>query len=179
MIQYKNNLIRKHFKTLMQILLFHIHDILMPEQFTLVKAAGELGARLWVPEINDMDEYLAQVEIAIANLLDAFDTIDPLQILTKIRLHLLVHTMDDVRRFPIVSSSISSILMSRALRWLSSTTTTTGRYFRPLGSRQIESTRFLLFAQFAGEVFPVTAFVVALLGLTVGPSARLGGLGCP
>ncbi|KAJ7775833.1 hypothetical protein B0H14DRAFT_3508393 [Mycena olivaceomarginata] len=42
MIQYKNNLIGKHFKTLMQILLFHIHEISSPEQFTLVKAASEL-----------------------------------------------------------------------------------------------------------------------------------------
>lgn len=49
MIQYKNNLIGKHFKTLMQILAFHIHDISTPEQFTLIKAAAELGARLWIP----------------------------------------------------------------------------------------------------------------------------------
>ncbi|KAF7375526.1 hypothetical protein MSAN_00440800 [Mycena sanguinolenta] len=56
MIQYKNNLIGKHFKTLMQILSFHVHEISMPEQFTLIKAATELCARLWVPEIDDMEE---------------------------------------------------------------------------------------------------------------------------
>ncbi|KAF7374456.1 hypothetical protein MSAN_00329700 [Mycena sanguinolenta] len=43
MIQYKNNLIGKHFKTLMQTLAFHVHGISTPEQFALVKAAGELG----------------------------------------------------------------------------------------------------------------------------------------
>ncbi|KAJ6600735.1 hypothetical protein B0H10DRAFT_2083083 [Mycena sp. CBHHK59/15] len=106
MIQYKNNLIGKHFKTLMQILAFHVHDISTPEQFTLIKAAAELGARLWIPEIDDMDEYLAQVEIAVANLLDAFDTVDPLRILTKIKLHLLAHTMEDIRCFgPLIRSS--------------------------------------------------------------------------
>ncbi|KAJ7835607.1 hypothetical protein B0H13DRAFT_2108073 [Mycena leptocephala] len=106
MIQYKNNLIGKHFKTLMQILAFHVHDISTPEQFTLIKAAAELGARLWIPEIDDMDEYLAQVEIAVANLLDAFDAVDPLRILTKIKLHLLAHTMEDIRRFgPLIRSS--------------------------------------------------------------------------
>ncbi|KAF7376758.1 hypothetical protein MSAN_00093100 [Mycena sanguinolenta] len=106
MIQYKNNLIGKHFKTLMQILVFHIHEISTPEQFTLIKAAAELCARLWVPEIDDMDDYLAQVEIAVANLLDAFDAVDPLRILTKIKLHLLAHTMEDVRRFgPLIRSS--------------------------------------------------------------------------
>ncbi|KAF7344329.1 hypothetical protein MSAN_01913800 [Mycena sanguinolenta] len=106
MIQYKNNLIGKHFKTLMQILVFHIHEISTPEQFTLIKAAAELCARLWVPEIDDMDDYLAQIEIAVANLLNAFDAVDPLQILTKIKLHLLAHTMEDVRRFgPLIRSS--------------------------------------------------------------------------
>ncbi|KAJ7144229.1 hypothetical protein C8R44DRAFT_916194, partial [Mycena epipterygia] len=106
MIQYKNNLIGKHFKTLMQILAFHVHDISTPEQFTLIKAAAELGARLWIPEIDNMDEYLAQVEIAVANLLDAFDAVDPLRILTKIKLHLLAHTMEDIRRFgPLIRSS--------------------------------------------------------------------------
>ncbi|KAJ7838096.1 hypothetical protein B0H14DRAFT_3701249 [Mycena olivaceomarginata] len=84
-IQYRNNLIGKHFKTMMQ--------------FTLIKAAGELGARLWVPEIDNMDEYLDQLNIAVANLLDAFDAVDPLRILVKIKLHLLVHIPDDIRRF--------------------------------------------------------------------------------
>ncbi|KAJ7902860.1 hypothetical protein B0H14DRAFT_2329467 [Mycena olivaceomarginata] len=99
MIQYKNNLIGKHFKTLMQILAFHVHDISTPDQFTMIKAAGELGARLWIPEIDDMTEYLEDLKIAIGNLLDAFDKVDPLRILAKIKLHLLVHIPDDIRRF--------------------------------------------------------------------------------
>ncbi|KAJ6592424.1 hypothetical protein B0H19DRAFT_1204789 [Mycena capillaripes] len=99
MIQYKNNLIGKHFKTLMQILAFHVHDISTPDQFTMIKAAGELGARLWIPEIDNMTEYLEDLKIAIGNLLDAFDKVDPLQILAKIKLHLLVHVPDDIRRF--------------------------------------------------------------------------------
>ncbi|KAJ7879259.1 hypothetical protein B0H14DRAFT_3082931 [Mycena olivaceomarginata] len=99
MVQYKNNLIGKHFKTLMQALAFHIHHISTPEQFVLVKAAGELGARLWVPEIDNMEDYLAQLKIAIANVLDAFDAVDPCRILVKIKLHLLAHIPDDVRRF--------------------------------------------------------------------------------
>jgi hypothetical protein len=99
MIQYKNNLIGKHFKTSMQTLMFHVHSICTPEQFSLIKAAGDLGALLWIPEIHDMEHYLTQLEIAIANVLDAFDVIDPLRILAKIKLHLLAHIPDDVRRF--------------------------------------------------------------------------------
>lgn len=58
MMQYRNALIGKHFKTLMQIMPFHVHDLVTPEQFELVKAVGELGALLWVSEIEDMDKYL-------------------------------------------------------------------------------------------------------------------------
>ncbi|KAF7344340.1 hypothetical protein MSAN_01915000 [Mycena sanguinolenta] len=106
MIQYRNNLIGKHFKTLMQMLTFHIHHMSAPEQFALVKAAGELGARLWVPEIDDMEDYLVQLKIAIANVLDAFDAVNPLRILEKIKLHLLAHIPDDIRRFgPLIRSA--------------------------------------------------------------------------
>ncbi|KAK7012711.1 hypothetical protein R3P38DRAFT_3324066 [Favolaschia claudopus] len=106
MMQYRKNLIGKHFKTLMQVLTFHVHEMASPDEFSLIKAAGELGARLWVPEIDDMDQYLADLKVAIANLLDAFDAVEPLRILTKIKLHLLAHIPDDVRRFgPLIRSS--------------------------------------------------------------------------
>jgi hypothetical protein len=58
MMHYRNGLIGKHFKTLMQTMVFHVHDIVNPDQFTLIKAMGALGAVLWVPEIDDMDQYL-------------------------------------------------------------------------------------------------------------------------
>ncbi|KAJ7185109.1 hypothetical protein GGX14DRAFT_538239 [Mycena pura] len=67
---YKNNLIGKHFKTLMQILA--LHDL------QLIVAAGDLGARLWAPDLD----------IATANALDAWDA-----------LHLLTHLPKDIRRF--------------------------------------------------------------------------------
>lgn len=57
-IQYRNNLIGKHFKTLMQVMPFHVHNLVSPAEFDLIKAAGALGAHLWVHEIKDMDAYL-------------------------------------------------------------------------------------------------------------------------
>ncbi|KAJ6620123.1 hypothetical protein B0H10DRAFT_2163604 [Mycena sp. CBHHK59/15] len=59
MMQYRNGLIGKHFKTLMQTMIFHIHDIVTPDQFALVRALGELGPILWMPVIDNMEEYLA------------------------------------------------------------------------------------------------------------------------
>jgi hypothetical protein len=52
MMQYRNGLIGKHFKTLMQTMVFHVHDIVSPDQFTLIKAIGSLGALLWIPKLR-------------------------------------------------------------------------------------------------------------------------------
>lgn len=60
MMQYRNGLIREHFKILMQTMIFHIHDIVTPDQFSLVRALGELGPLLWIPVIDNMEEYLVR-----------------------------------------------------------------------------------------------------------------------
>ncbi|KAF8874151.1 hypothetical protein CPB84DRAFT_1690343 [Gymnopilus junonius] len=99
MIQYRNNLIGKHFKTLMQMIAFHVHDLITPAEFTLIKAVGALGAVLWVHEIEDMDEYLKDLEILIGNVLDAFGDVDPAKIIVKMKLHILTHLPEDIRRF--------------------------------------------------------------------------------
>ncbi|KAJ6532308.1 hypothetical protein DFH09DRAFT_1044141 [Mycena vulgaris] len=98
MMQYRNGLIGKHFKTLMQTMIFHIHDIVTPDQFILVRALGELGPLLWTAVIDDMEQYLADLQILIDNLLDAFATLDPAKILIKLKLHVLLHIVQDIRR---------------------------------------------------------------------------------
>ena len=57
-IQYQNNLIGKHFKTLIQMLAFTVHDLVTSQEFTLIQAVGALGAALWVHKIKNMDEYI-------------------------------------------------------------------------------------------------------------------------
>lgn len=53
LVQYKNSLIGKHFKTLQQLAVFHMHeDLCSPELFRIWKASGELGALLWFHEIE-------------------------------------------------------------------------------------------------------------------------------
>jgi hypothetical protein len=114
MMQYRNGLIGKHFKTLMQTMIFHLYDLVSPEQFILVRALGELGPMLWMPVIDNMEEYLvlllqsvcvhgshvaqADLQILIDNLLDAFATLDPTKILIKLKLHVLLHIVQDIRR---------------------------------------------------------------------------------
>ncbi|KAJ7165790.1 hypothetical protein C8R46DRAFT_900279 [Mycena filopes] len=98
MMQYRNGLIGKHFKTLMQTMIFHIHDIVTPEQFTLVRALRELGPLLWMAVIDNLEEYLIDLQILIDNLLDAFATLDPSKILIKLKLHVLLHIVQDIQR---------------------------------------------------------------------------------
>ncbi|KAJ6563490.1 hypothetical protein B0H10DRAFT_1929455 [Mycena sp. CBHHK59/15] len=98
MMQYRNGLIGKHFKTLMQTMVFHVQDMVSPDQFTLVRALGELGPMLWVGVIENMTTYLEDLEILIDNVLDAFGTLDPSKILIKLKLHVLKHIPENIRR---------------------------------------------------------------------------------
>ncbi|KAF7344774.1 hypothetical protein MVEN_01638400 [Mycena venus] len=99
MMQYCNGLIGKHFKTLMQTMLFHVHDLVSPELFTLVKTVSELGPLLWVHEIDNMTQYVNDLSTLIGNFLNAFGDQDPAKLLVKIKLHLLPHIVEDAVRF--------------------------------------------------------------------------------
>ncbi|KAJ7281324.1 hypothetical protein C8J57DRAFT_1433345 [Mycena rebaudengoi] len=68
-------------------------------EFMAWKAAGELAALLWFPEIRNLEEYRRDLKIAVANVLDVFATIDPSKVIAKIKYHLLVHTDEDVVQF--------------------------------------------------------------------------------
>lgn len=67
-IQYRNGLIGKHFKTLMQTMAFHVHGLVTDEEFELIKAVGVLGALLWVHEIDDMNKYLVSRSLTVPKL---------------------------------------------------------------------------------------------------------------
>ncbi|KAJ7677630.1 hypothetical protein B0H17DRAFT_1161361 [Mycena rosella] len=98
-MQYANSLIGRQFKTIAQVNVFHVHGIVTPEQFTTWRAVGEFSALIWVPEIRNLDEYLHDIDIAAGNVMEAFAVVDPTKILSKIKLHLLTHSRDDICSF--------------------------------------------------------------------------------
>ncbi|KAF8064464.1 hypothetical protein FPV67DRAFT_1672161 [Lyophyllum atratum] len=99
LVKYKNSLIGKHFKTLQQLGVFHIHGLCSDNLFNLWKASGELGAVIWYPEISNMEAYLADLQVLVNNVLDRWAEVDPRRILVKLKLHVLTHLVEDVRRF--------------------------------------------------------------------------------
>ncbi|EPQ57708.1 hypothetical protein GLOTRDRAFT_126197 [Gloeophyllum trabeum ATCC 11539] len=104
--QYRNSLIGKQFKEILQTAVFHLYELVDSNKFDLWKATGSLCALLWFPEIPNFEEYIADVKVAAANVLDIFAKINPSKISTKIKLHLLDHLPEDIRRFgPIIGRS--------------------------------------------------------------------------
>ncbi|KAJ7703890.1 hypothetical protein B0H17DRAFT_1157051 [Mycena rosella] len=98
-MQYAGSLIGRQFKTLAQTNIFHVRGLVSDNEFMAWKAAGELSALLWFPEIRNLAEYRHDLKVAVANILDVFATIDPSNIISKIKYHLLVHMDEHVVQF--------------------------------------------------------------------------------
>ncbi|KAK1233556.1 hypothetical protein PQX77_003285, partial [Marasmius sp. AFHP31] len=98
-INYSNSLTGRQFQQVVQTAVFHVYDLVDDNHFIAWKAVGHLAALLWQPEINDIKQYCSDVDVAAANVQDAFAVIDPTKILQKYKLHLFSHLLKDIREF--------------------------------------------------------------------------------
>ncbi|KAJ6508188.1 hypothetical protein C8R45DRAFT_815921 [Mycena sanguinolenta] len=100
MVQYKKSLIGKHYKALQQVGIFQLDaQLCSPALFELWKANGVLGALIWFSVVKDMEQYLADLAVAIDNVLDRWAIVDPTKITQKYKLHVLSPIPSGVRRF--------------------------------------------------------------------------------
>lgn len=58
LIQYRGGLIGRHFKAIMQVMVFALYGLASEDIIAVWRPLGKVGALLWQPEIDDMDSYL-------------------------------------------------------------------------------------------------------------------------
>ncbi|KAL7280426.1 hypothetical protein ACG7TL_005354 [Trametes sanguinea] len=90
-----------HFSALLQVEGLDVHrdtpvELLHTYLLGVQKATGELGALLWYHEIEDLREYKDDLTVLIGNLLDIWSSIDPQRVFVKLKLHILLHVLEDI-----------------------------------------------------------------------------------
>ncbi|KAH8923881.1 hypothetical protein BT69DRAFT_1333485 [Atractiella rhizophila] len=98
LVDYAHSLVGKDFKIIMQIVLFALDGILSDSFLLIWVALGRLGSLVWRPKVTDKAKYLYNLEAAIAFFLDSTASLTT-QWFNKRKFHLLVHLVDNVRRF--------------------------------------------------------------------------------
>ena len=70
LVQYRNSLVGKQFKQILQTAVFHLSDMVDDRMFALWKALGFLGALLWFPSINNLEEYIVRAQAYCVTIID-------------------------------------------------------------------------------------------------------------
>lgn len=77
MCQYRGGLIGKHFKTILQIMVFTVYDLVPREVLDAWLVLGRLTVLLWHTEIDDLEVYMVSLIIYVCHPLLGIETDDP------------------------------------------------------------------------------------------------------
>ncbi|ADV24221.1 hypothetical protein CNBL2670 [Cryptococcus gattii WM276] len=101
--RYSHSLNGRHYRFLSQSLPLQLFGILTEDEdkatCQLMLSIASLGAHLWFPVIKNLDKYINDLEILVANVQDLLDEINPDFITKKPKVHYLCHVIRDVLRY--------------------------------------------------------------------------------
>lgn len=97
--RYKGGLIGKHFKSLVQVMPFIIHDLILQTVIDGWTTLGELVVLLWHTKIDHIEVYLAWLTRTIEDFLNVTAICAPSILITKPKFHFLIHLPAYIRRF--------------------------------------------------------------------------------
>jgi hypothetical protein len=96
---YRGSLIGKHFKSIVQVMPFLVHDLLPQNVINGWTCIGTLVILLWHTSIDDIEDYLLHLKRTIDEFLVITAQCAPSIIITKPKFHFLVHLPMFIRRF--------------------------------------------------------------------------------
>ncbi|UOH80036.1 hypothetical protein LQV05_002685 [Cryptococcus neoformans] len=101
--RYSHSLNGRHYRFLSQSLPLQLFGILTEDEdkatCQLMLSIASLGAHLWFPVIKNLDKYINDLEILVANVQDLLDETNPDFITKKPKVHYLCHVIRDVLRY--------------------------------------------------------------------------------
>ncbi|KAI6021344.1 hypothetical protein BKA83DRAFT_33078, partial [Pisolithus microcarpus] len=96
---YKSTLIGKHFKSLVQVMPFFVHDLVPQTVIDAWTTIGELVVLLWHTKIKDLESYLARLSCTIEDFLNVTVICTPSILIMKPKFHFLVHLPAYIHHF--------------------------------------------------------------------------------
>ncbi|KAF8748600.1 hypothetical protein RHS01_10718 [Rhizoctonia solani] len=99
MCQYTGSLVGRHFKTLAQLMIFACYDLVDSNLLEVWLLLGRLTTLLWFTEIDNLDIYIAEIQIIVDEFLVSAARCSPSIIVLKPKFHYLVHLPMYIKRF--------------------------------------------------------------------------------
>ncbi|EJU01380.1 hypothetical protein DACRYDRAFT_16097 [Dacryopinax primogenitus] len=87
------------FKTLAQCMPFILWDLVSADVLEAWVVIGLAGALLWQYDIEVKETYLDELRLAVTTLVHAMARLNPIKMISKPKMHILLHIVDNVRRF--------------------------------------------------------------------------------
>ncbi|KAH8913848.1 hypothetical protein BT69DRAFT_1185133, partial [Atractiella rhizophila] len=98
LVEYAHSLVGKDFRVIFQVATFALDQVIGQPFFQIWVALGRLGSLVWRPRVTDKAKYLERLEITIQYFLNTTVSLTT-QWFNKRKFHLLVHLVDNVKRF--------------------------------------------------------------------------------